>query len=85
MPSILEIGVEEDVYSLILRWELRPSLRKARVDSCETISQKSGEVRGNEFSRAGSCVEEDSDFERSRHCICQLRGWACRRGVWVGR
>ena len=74
MPSILEIGVEEDVYSLILRWELRPSLRKARVDSCETISRKSGEVRGDEFSRAGSRVEEDSDFERPEALYLSVEG-----------
>ena len=74
MPSILEIGVEEDVYSLILRWELRPSLRKARVDGCETISRKSGEVRGDKFSHAGSRVEEDSDFEQPEALYLSAEG-----------
>ena len=32
-PSMLEIGVEEEVYSLVLWWELRPSVKKTRIDS----------------------------------------------------
>ena len=29
LPSVLEIAVEEKVYSLALWWELKPALRKA--------------------------------------------------------
>ena len=35
--SALEIRVEEVCYHLSLWWEIRPSLRKASVDSRETI------------------------------------------------
>ncbi|RVX18912.1 hypothetical protein CK203_007153 [Vitis vinifera] len=39
--SMLEIGVEEEVYAFVLWWELRPSVKKIRFDS-----RKSGKERG---------------------------------------
>ena len=68
-PSMLEIGLEEEVYSLVLWWELRPFVKKARVDS-----RKSGEVRGDDYSRAGSRVEEESVFERPEALLLSDEG-----------
>ena len=56
--SMLEIGVEEEVYALVLWWELRPSVKKIRFDS-----RKSGKVRGDNFSRSDSRVELESVLE----------------------
>ncbi|RVW66412.1 hypothetical protein CK203_066326 [Vitis vinifera] len=51
-PSTLEIGIEEEVFTLALWWELRPSVKKLRVDS-----RRWGEVRDDNISRSGSRVE----------------------------
>ena len=68
-PCMLEIGVEEEVYALVLWWELRPSMKKTRVDS-----RKSGEVRGDDFSRDSSRVEEESAFERPEALLLSDEG-----------
>lgn len=59
MLSVLEIGVEEELYSLSLWWEIRPSLRNALVDSRETTGRTRGEVRGDDTSRIGPHVVEE--------------------------
>lgn len=68
-PCMLEIGVEEEVYALVLWWELRSSVKKTRVDS-----RKSGEVRGDDFSHDGSPVEEESTFERPKALLLSDEG-----------
>ena len=76
-PSMLEIGVEEEVYALVLWWELRSSVKKTRVDS-----RKSGKVRGDDFSRAGSRVEEESAFERPEALLLSDEGMSMQeRGL----
>ena len=76
-PCMLEIGVEEEVYALVLWWELRSSVKKTRVDS-----RKSGEVRGDDFSRAGSRVEEESAFERPEALLLSDEGMSMQeRGL----
>ena len=71
---MLEIGVEEDVYSLALWWELRPSLRKAMVDNCETTGRKSGEVWGDDSSRVGSRVKEELGKARLEALLLPVDG-----------
>ena len=74
LPSVLEIGVEEDVYSLALWWELRPSLRKAMVDNRETTGRKSGEVWGDDSSHVGSRVKEELGKARLEALLLPVDG-----------
>ena len=76
-PSTMEIGVEEEAYAFVLWWELRPSIKKIRVDS-----RKSGEVRGDNLSRFGSRWSWNQPSKGPRSCCCQMRGRGCRRGLW---
>ncbi|RVW74017.1 hypothetical protein CK203_055874 [Vitis vinifera] len=52
LPRVLEIAVEEKVYSLALWWELKPALRKAQENRREAYERTRGEVRGDGGSRA---------------------------------
>ena len=79
LPSVLEIGIEKDVYSLGLWWELKPSLRKAMVDSRETTERKSGEVRGDDSSRAGLHVEEESRTARLEALFLPVDGMGVQK------
>ena len=51
-PSTLEIGIEEEVFTLALWWEIRPTVKKIRVDS-----RRWGEVRDDSSARADLRVE----------------------------
>lgn len=64
LPSALEIEVEEVCYSLSLWWEIRSSLRKASVDSCETTGRTREEVRGDDTACAGLRVVEEMENTR---------------------
>ena len=55
-PSMLEIEVEEEVYSVALWWEIRPVVR--RIFSA-TENRKRNEVRGDSYSHAEKRVGKD--------------------------
>ena len=62
LPNVLEIWIEEVYYSLILWWEIRPSLRKASFDSRGKTNNSRDEVGGDVNARVGPCVvEEEGD------------------------
>ena len=63
-PSTLEIGIEEEAVTLTLWWELRPSVKKVRVDS-----RKWGEVRDDNISRSGSRMEVESAIEKPEELL----------------
>ncbi|KAL6347538.1 hypothetical protein AAG906_026062 [Vitis piasezkii] len=64
LPSVLEIAVEEKVYSLVLWWELKPALRKAQENRREATVRTRGEVRGDGVSRADTRVEKELESTR---------------------
>ena len=64
LPSVLEIAVEEKVYSLVLWWELKPALRKAQENRREAKESTRGEVRGDGVSRADTRVEKELESTR---------------------
>ncbi|RVW35443.1 hypothetical protein CK203_097230 [Vitis vinifera] len=45
LPRVMEIAVEEKVYTLALWWELKPALRKAQENRHEEYERTRGEVR----------------------------------------
>ncbi|RVW81737.1 hypothetical protein CK203_049544 [Vitis vinifera] len=55
-PSVLEIEVEEEVYTLSLWWEIRPVVR--RIFS-KAENRRRNEVRGDMYSRAEKCVGKE--------------------------
>ncbi|KAJ9675438.1 hypothetical protein PVL29_024383 [Vitis rotundifolia] len=46
LPSVLEMEIDEDVYTLSLWWELRPALKKNTVGCSEVSGRKRDEVKG---------------------------------------
>ncbi|RVW88874.1 hypothetical protein CK203_045021 [Vitis vinifera] len=64
--KVLEIAVEEKVYSLALWWELKPALRKAQENRREEYERTRGEVRGDGGSRADTRVEKELENLGSR-------------------
>ena len=78
-PSTLEIGIEEEAYTLVFWWELRPLVNKIRVDS-----QKRWEVRGENLSRSGSLVEMESDIEKPEELLLSDEGTRRQKRV-MGR
>ena len=68
-PSTLEIGIEEEVFTLALWWELKPSVKKLRVDS-----RRWGEVKDDSISRSGSCVEVESAIEKTEAQLSSEEG-----------
>ena len=68
-PSTLEIGIEEDAYTLVFWWELRLPVKKIRVDI-----RKRGEIRGDNLSRSGSLVEVESDIEKPEELLLSDEG-----------
>ena len=62
LPNALEIWIEEVCYSLILWWEIRPSLRKASFDSRGKTNSSRDEVGGDVNACVGlRVVEEEGD------------------------
>ncbi|KAJ9700270.1 hypothetical protein PVL29_005879 [Vitis rotundifolia] len=59
LPSVLEMEIEEDVYTLSLWWELRPALKNNTVGCNEVSGRKRDEVRGEFASCAGKRVEKE--------------------------
>ena len=80
-PSTLEIGIEEEVFTLALWWELRPSVRKLRVDS-----RRWGEVKDDNISRSGSRVEVESAIEKTEALLSSEEGTGSQKRVmgWEG-
>ena len=80
-PSTLEIGIEEEVFTLALWWELRPSVRKLRVDS-----RRWGEVKDDNISRSGSRVEVESAIEKTEALLSLEEGTGSQKRVmgWEG-
>ncbi|RVW76691.1 hypothetical protein CK203_047573 [Vitis vinifera] len=68
-PSTLEIGIEEEVFTLALWWESRPTVRKIRVDS-----RRWGEVRDDSKARADSRVEMEPVGERNEALVPSEEG-----------
>ena len=76
-PSTLEIGIKEEVFTLALWWELRPTVKKLRVDS-----RRWGEVRDDNSSRSGSRVEVESAVERTEALLSSEEGtWRQERDL----
>ncbi|RVW32460.1 hypothetical protein CK203_081278 [Vitis vinifera] len=74
LPNALEIWIEEVCYSLILWWEIRPSLRKASFDSRGKTNSSRDEV-GVMLTHALACVWWKKRVTRgSRFCSGQLKG-----------
>ncbi|KAJ9682841.1 hypothetical protein PVL29_018713 [Vitis rotundifolia] len=59
LPSVLEMEIDEDVYTLSLWWELRPALKKNTEGCSEASGRKRDEVRGELVSLAGKRVEKE--------------------------
>ncbi|RVW90054.1 hypothetical protein CK203_035918 [Vitis vinifera] len=78
-PSTLEIGIEEEVFTLALWWEIRPTVKKLRVDS-----RRWEEVRDDSSSRAGSRVEMESVVKGPRHWYRQRRDRETGEGYGLG-
>ena len=80
-PSTLEIGIEEEAYTLALWWELRLSIKKIRVDS-----RKRREVKGDNLSRSGSHVEVESAIEKPEELLLSDEGTGRQERVmgWEG-
>ncbi|RVW66557.1 hypothetical protein CK203_063871 [Vitis vinifera] len=57
-PDILELGIEETTYSVILWWEMMPSIRLGEGRKQGLWSRPRREVGGDEDTRAGSRVEQ---------------------------
>ena len=55
-PSVLEIEVEEEVYTLSLWWEIRPVVRQI---FSEAENRRRNEVRDDMYSRAEKCVGKE--------------------------
>ena len=78
--STLEIGIEEEVFTLALWWEIRPTVKKLRVDS-------------RRWGRSGTTVAHtparvwrwNRSVKGPRHWYRQRRGQGDRRGIWAGR
>ena len=68
-PSTLEIGIEEEVFTLALWWEIRPTVKKLRVDS-----RRWGEVRDDSSARADSRVEMEPVGERNEALVPSEEG-----------
>ncbi|RVW43435.1 hypothetical protein CK203_070372 [Vitis vinifera] len=80
-PSTLEIGIEEEVFTLALWWESRPTVRKIRVDS-----RRWGEVRDDSKARADSRVEMEPVGERNEALVPseEETGRQVRKMGWEG-
>ncbi|RVW43606.1 hypothetical protein CK203_097550 [Vitis vinifera] len=80
-PSTLEIGIEEEVFTLALWWESRPTVRKIRVDS-----RRWGEVRDDSKARADSRVEMEPVGERNEALVPSEEGTGrqVRKMGWEG-
>ncbi|RVW31439.1 hypothetical protein CK203_086770 [Vitis vinifera] len=79
-PSTLEIEIEEEVLTLALWWEFRPTVKKLRV-----ASHRWEEVRDESSSRAGSRVRWNRSLTGLRLWYSQRRGQGDRRGTGDGR
>ncbi|RVW91097.1 hypothetical protein CK203_039969 [Vitis vinifera] len=84
LPRVMEIAVEEKVYTLALWWELKPALRKAQENRHEEYERTRGEVRGDGGSRASTRVEKERETLGSRSCSCQKKRRGIRRESWAG-
>ncbi|RVW37304.1 hypothetical protein CK203_088185 [Vitis vinifera] len=78
-PSTLEIEIEEEVLTLALWWEFRPTVKKLRV-----ASHRWEEVRDESSSRAGSRVVMNRSLIGLRLWYRQRRGQGDRRGTGMG-
>ncbi|RVW88719.1 hypothetical protein CK203_043797 [Vitis vinifera] len=84
LPSVLEIAVEEKVYSLVLWWELKPALRKAQENRREAKESTRGEVRVMVFHALTQEWRRSWKAHGSRRYSCQKKGWGFRREGWAG-
>lgn len=57
-PSVLEIGVEEDIYFLSLWWEVRPVWRKNQAACVEASRREGDEDRGDGVPCMGLRIEK---------------------------
>ena len=74
LPRVMEIVVEEKVYSLALWWELKPALRKAQENRCAEHERTRGEVRGEGGPRADTRVGKERDSARlEKLCLSEER------------
>ena len=82
LPNVLEIWIAQVCYSLILWWEIRPSLRKASFDNRGKTNNLRDEVGGDVNARVGPCKRKRRVMRGSRFCSGQLKG---REGRRAGR
>ncbi|RVW13170.1 hypothetical protein CK203_097772 [Vitis vinifera] len=68
-PSTLEIEIEEEVLTLALWWEFRPTVKKLRA-----ASHRWEEVRDESSSRAGSRVEREAVVDRTEALVPSEEG-----------